>query len=428
MLANEFLAFEHSPLFFVDIIIHCSLLRTCRVRVEEKEEFLVYTVLWTLTCHPYLESATALSDILPEFCLSTSIKGIHVNLLRYVSALQCLVMILITYMILKLNNFTCQVPLFQKLCKPIKSCMNNLRSIWNSKASVIDVIATLLLLSYTKIILSSSLVFRYSHIKNISEHPPKILDTVLHIDPTVKYFSKEHIIFVIPAVACFAVLACILLLLICYPFGFFRRALTCCCGTRSILQHVNTFVEKLQGHYKDRTDSRYDMRLFSVLYLVLRQFLFLVSPVMHVPSTIMYLVRSLILFASSIAVLTARPYKVECYSTYDGLLLALFGLQGILIHLIVSGNSMHLHNPVILIYLLALLMAIPQAVLIIYIVVKIVQGLRVKCKSKKQKYQDLNGSDDESMPDFMTDIERANHHSGRNEHEQGEKEHLLAKQ
>ena len=64
MLANEFLAFEHSPLFFVDIIIHCSLLRTCRVRVEEKEEFLVYTVLWTLTCHPYLESATALSDII----------------------------------------------------------------------------------------------------------------------------------------------------------------------------------------------------------------------------------------------------------------------------------------------------------------------------------------------------------------------------
>ena len=47
MLANEFLVFEHSPLFFVDVIIHCSLLRTCRVRVEEKEELLVYTVLMT---------------------------------------------------------------------------------------------------------------------------------------------------------------------------------------------------------------------------------------------------------------------------------------------------------------------------------------------------------------------------------------------
>ena len=59
MLAN---IFEHSSLYCVGVMIHCSLLRTCRVRVEEKEEFLVYTVLWTLTCHPYLESASALSD------------------------------------------------------------------------------------------------------------------------------------------------------------------------------------------------------------------------------------------------------------------------------------------------------------------------------------------------------------------------------
>ena len=42
MLANEFLVFEHSPLFFVEVVSHCSLLRTCRARVEEKEEFLVY--------------------------------------------------------------------------------------------------------------------------------------------------------------------------------------------------------------------------------------------------------------------------------------------------------------------------------------------------------------------------------------------------
>ena len=74
MLANEFLAFEHSPLFFVDIIIHCSLLRTCRVRVEEKEEFLVYTVLWTLTCHPYLESATALSDDVTDMQITSYIQ------------------------------------------------------------------------------------------------------------------------------------------------------------------------------------------------------------------------------------------------------------------------------------------------------------------------------------------------------------------
>ena len=31
-------------------------------RFYRKEEFLVYTVLWTLTCHPYLESATLISE------------------------------------------------------------------------------------------------------------------------------------------------------------------------------------------------------------------------------------------------------------------------------------------------------------------------------------------------------------------------------
>ena len=49
-------------------------MRICRVRVEEKGEFLVYTVLWTLTCHPYLESATALSEVLPHSLISES-KG-----------------------------------------------------------------------------------------------------------------------------------------------------------------------------------------------------------------------------------------------------------------------------------------------------------------------------------------------------------------
>ena len=91
MLANEFLAFEHSPLFFVDIIIHCSLLRTCRVRVEEKEEFLVYTVLWTLTCHPYLESATALSDDMASVQMQMELRCMagkgHSNLMFSISKL-----------------------------------------------------------------------------------------------------------------------------------------------------------------------------------------------------------------------------------------------------------------------------------------------------------------------------------------------------
>ena len=40
LLANKFYTFKHFPLFCVEVVFHCSLLRTCRARVEEKEEFL----------------------------------------------------------------------------------------------------------------------------------------------------------------------------------------------------------------------------------------------------------------------------------------------------------------------------------------------------------------------------------------------------
>ena len=339
--------------------------------------------------------------VVPDFCLSTTIRNIHMGIFRYISAVYYLILIVLTYMIMKLNDFTCKVTLFQKFCRPIKSSMRSIRSIWNPKASVIDVIATLFLLSYTKIFLNASQIFRYSHIKNITAQPPQKLYTVVHVDPNVRFYSSEHIFFVIPTVAILAVMACIFMLLTCYPFRTFRKALTCCCGTRTLVQHINTFVEKLQGHYKDGTDNSSDMRLFSVLYLFLRPFLILASPVLHIPSNIVYLVRGLIAFAASIAVLTARPYKKDILSTYDGLLLALTGLLGILIQLIVSTSSLQL-NSIAVIYLLAFLMAIPQVILMIVIVIKVVQGIQTKCKYPK--YQDVAG--DDFIPDRMINIDR----------------------
>ena len=341
--------------------------------------------------------------VLPEFCISESIRGIHVNMLRYVSPIYFLFLIVITYMILKLNNFTCQVPLFQKLFKPFKSCMSSIRSIWNPKASVIDVIATLFLLSYTKTIVSSMLVFRYSHIKNLNEHPPRIEYKTVHLDPTMKFMGSSHIAFVVPAVAALTFLAAVLLLLICYPFKCFRRFLACF-GNGTILQHIHVFTEKLQGHYKDGTDNSYDLRLFSILYLILRPILIVTSPVIHIPGTFSYLVRGFIIFASSVSMLAVRPYKVEHYSIYDGLLLALLGLQCILIQVIISSITTQSHA-IAALYSLAFSMAIPQIVLLIFIVIKIVQGLKRRCK-KQHQYLEITTVGDDFFPDRMMNSDR----------------------
>ena len=53
---SEFGVFKQSSHFCVDVGLGPGLLRTCRIKVEEKEEFLVYTVLRPLTRHTYIES------------------------------------------------------------------------------------------------------------------------------------------------------------------------------------------------------------------------------------------------------------------------------------------------------------------------------------------------------------------------------------
>ena len=317
------------------------------------------------------------TNFIPEFCISQTMKNIHVSILLYIPALYFLVLIVLTFSILKLNNFRCQVGLYQRLSESIRLCLSKVRSLWNPKASVVDVLATLFILSFSRILFNSLLIFRYSHVKDISAHPPKILYKALHMDITVKFNSSYHIYFMVPAIFTLCFLSTVFLLLVCYPFGFFRRLLACLVR-RAELLYINIFVEKLQGHYKDGTNGTYDLRLFSVYYFFLRLLLIIVS--LFGPGTLKYLSRAAVLIASSILVLIARPYKVSSLSAYDGLLLALLGTTAVLLNLKVSffRNSGHT-----IVTLIAIILALPQLALLTYIASKAMKLLFGKCKKRR---------------------------------------------
>ena len=67
-------------------------------------------------------------------------------------------------------------------------------------------------------------------------------------------------------------------------------------------------------------------------------------------------------------------------------------------------------------------MAIPQVILIIVIVIKVVQGIQTKCKC--QKYQDVAG--DDFIPDRMINIDRYCQQTGKVKNTCTEQSHLLA--
>ena len=120
-------------------------------------------------------------------------------------------------------------------------------------------------------------------------------------------------------------------------------------------------------------DGTRDLRIFSVFYLVLRAAVMLSDPMMHVGSTLMYTARGLLLFVCSVTVLVIRPYKAERLSAYDGMLLALLGIQCILVNL----KLYFLENTGCL-WLLAVTMALPQLALIAQVVKK---HFETKCQS-----------------------------------------------
>ena len=88
------------------------------------------------------------SVISSSFCVSQDLKNIHVLALQYVSAFYPLLLITLTYACVELHGHNFRPIVW--LWKPFHRCCVNARRRWDTKASLIDVFATFLLLSYSK--------------------------------------------------------------------------------------------------------------------------------------------------------------------------------------------------------------------------------------------------------------------------------------
>ena len=110
-----------------------------------------------------------------------------------------------------------------------------------------------------------------------------------------------------------------LILLICYPFRFFRSCLSKC---HLDFLAVSTFVENFHGHYRNRLDGGRDMRSLSGLYFILG----IVSNFIPLFST--YIIKDFSLYYSGLAYLIValtialvRPYKKTYANILDTLIL-----------------------------------------------------------------------------------------------------------
>ena len=248
----------------------------------------------------------------PEFCISPSFNVVHIFALDYIIALYPFLLILITYLLIKLYDKDCYV--ITTAWKPFKYLLKNKH--WNAGNTLVETFCTFILLSSLKIV--GITVFLLSKAKVYDEHG-ELTKEYLFLDASIQYFGPQHRYFSVMAIfICFVFVFLPFLLLLIYQCKIFQKLMNLFGAT---FHPLHMFMDAVQGSYKTKP---VDLRYFSAFYSFLR-FLCQIAVISFKTMTIFPII-TLILMVSSLIFAVVQPYKDRNHNRLDlvCLLLATF--------------------------------------------------------------------------------------------------------
>ena len=236
------------------------------------------------------------------FCLHPKLSALHVFMLDYAVALYPLMLILLTYLAVKLHD---QFRLVVWLGKPLYMCLHRFRKEWNIKNSLVEAFATFYILSYVKVLNTSADLLKFVHVINMN-----FQKEMKHFyEPTLTYFGDEHYPYAIIAIV-FTVLFNLLpfLLLCLYPCPCFHRCLN---KTGCRWQALHVFMDAILGSYSHRPRER---RYFGTVYIMIRVLHLLAStmnPTVYLP------IACYIMIVAIVLVSIFQPYRNKWHNVID---------------------------------------------------------------------------------------------------------------
>ena len=320
------------------------------------------------------------SYFLPQFCISSRLRHIHVFFLGYITAFYPFLLILLTWFCVELHgrNFRPIVWLW----RPFHGCFVRLRRGWNTKSDLIDVFASFFLLSYSKILYLIMVTFDSEEIRNYSLDGKKSYDYVLSADLTTLTLKRSDNFMIF--MACFSVLLLLLFfilpvfLLFFYPTRIFRSLLSKCLSSR-LLIFLNTFMEKFHCSYKDGLDGTRDMRSFSGIYFLLR---IIVYSAEAFSRAIIKLdpdfARGFVFSVAALIIALSRPYKRKHMNIMDYILLF---HMATFCYMIASTTSLS-DEPAIFLPMMYVMLAFPFIFIFLLAIYRMTYGVFKKCFSQ----------------------------------------------
>ena len=240
----------------------------------------------------------------PKFCISPSFNVIHILALEYIIALYPFLLILITYLLIKLydKNFHLIVVAW----KPFKYLLKNKH--WNAGNNLVETFCTFILLSSLKIV--ETTIALLSKAKAYDEDGKALMKEYLYLDASIQFFGPEHhYIAVVAILICFVFVFLPFLLLLIYPCKIFQKLMNLFGAT---FHPLHVFMDAVQGCYRT---TPVDLRYFSAFYLFL---CFLCQTVVMFFKTMAFLpIITFILMVSSLIFAVVQPYKDRNHNRLD---------------------------------------------------------------------------------------------------------------
>ena len=287
--------------------------------IMQQSSFIGYQILIYLSSFYGIWNLDFFRYIMPSFCISENLKIVHVAILSYISAFYPLFLIGVTYMCIKLYSSDYEPVLW--LRGQVRKHFRNSKVKPDTKHTIVDVFASFLLLSYTKLMLMFSAFLGFAKIVNSNGSMSR---TNLDIDPSISYFSGEHIPFLL--LALFVLIGPVLLsalLLTLYPIKTLRSLILKCRFGGHSKAALNIFVEKFHNCYRDGLDGGRDMRSFAGLYFLIRALGVIITAILppFVYGETTWLFESVLFGGSSLLIAIVRPYKKTYMNIIDALVL-----------------------------------------------------------------------------------------------------------
>ena len=206
--------------------------------------------------------------IIPPFCISENLTGIHIHLLNFIPVIYPLIVVIISCVLMELHARNYRM--VRLLWKPFKIILSKAKLTEVTSDAVFHAFASFIFLSNTSVLLTTCQVLGAINVHNSFG---MFKEKVLYIDPTVEVFSHNYTPYAIIALILFISISVIPSVLLCiYPTRVYRY-LSRFLSARKRLA-ITAFAEALHSCFKDGLNGTRDYRGLAGAPLL---FLFLIN-------------------------------------------------------------------------------------------------------------------------------------------------------